>query len=74
MRRAAHFRTVVCRGCLEISIGRQRVGAFKNAFVESMPLKHSYEVKSSAGTACESECVLTTLVCRGLRVGPSKNT
>ena len=26
----------------------------------------------NAGTACVSECVLITLACRGLRVGPSK--
>ena len=26
----------------------------------------------NAGTACVSECVLKTLACRGLRVGPSK--
>ena len=26
----------------------------------------------NAGTACVSECMLKTLACRGLRVGPSK--
>ena len=36
----------------------------KNAF------KHLYTVE--CGNACVSECVLKTLACRGLRVGPSK--
>ena len=55
-----------------LSNGRQRVGAFldpracrKNAF------KHN-RIQSNAGTACTSECVLKTLACRGLRVGPSE--
>ena len=29
-------------------------------------------IQWNAGTACVSECVLKTLACRGLRVGPSK--
>ena len=35
-----------------------------------MPLNS--RVQWNAGTACVSECVLKTLACRGLRVGPSK--
>ena len=43
---------------------------FKNAraHVEKIPLN----IHTHAGTACVSECVLKTLGCRGLRVGPSK--
>ena len=44
---------------------------FKNARVEKMPL--NIRIQWNAGTACVSECVLKTLACRGLRVGPSKN-
>ena len=29
-------------------------------------------IQWNAGTACVSECVLKTIACRGLRVGPSK--
>ena len=43
---------------------------FKNARVEKMPL--NIHMQWNAGTARASECVLKTLVCRGLRVGPSK--
>ena len=43
----------------------------KNARVEKMPL--NIRIQWNAGTACVSECVLKTLACRGLRVGPSKN-
>ena len=43
---------------------------FKNARVEKMPL--NIRMQWNAGTACVSECVLKTLACRGLRVGPSK--
>ena len=43
---------------------------FKNARVEKMPL--NLRIQWNAGTACVSECVLKTLACRGLRVGPSK--
>ena len=43
---------------------------FKNAHVERMPL--NIRMQWNAGTACVSECVLKTLACRGLRVGPSK--
>ena len=43
---------------------------FKNARVEKMPL--NIRIQWNAGTACVSECVLKTLACRGLRVGPSK--
>ena len=32
----------------------------------------SIRIQWNAGTACVSECVLKTLACRGLRVGPSK--
>ena len=53
-----------------LSNGRQRVGAFKNARVEKMLL--NIRIHWNAGTACVSECVLKTLACRGLRVGPSK--
>ena len=54
-----------------MSIGRQRVGAFsKRLHVEKLPL--NIRIQWNAGTACMSECMLKTLVCRGLRVGPSK--
>ena len=54
-----------------LSNGRQRVGAFKNASVsKKMPL--NIRIQWNAGTACVSKCVLKTLACRGLRVGPSK--
>ena len=43
---------------------------FKNARVEKMPL--NIRIQWNAGTACVLECVLKTLACRGLRVGPSK--
>ena len=43
---------------------------FKNARVEKMPL--NIRIQWNAGTACVSECVLKTLACRALRVGPSK--
>ena len=43
---------------------------FKNARVEKMPL--NIRIQWNAGTACVSGCVLKTLACRGLRVGPSK--
>ena len=43
---------------------------FKNARVEKMLL--NIRIQWNAGTACVSECVLKTLACRGLRVGPSK--
>ena len=35
-----------------------------------MPL--NIRIQWNAGTTCVSECVLKTLACRGLRVGPSK--
>ena len=53
-----------------ISNGRQRVGASNNAHVAKVPL--NIRIQWNAGTACVSECVLKTLACRGLRVGPSK--
>ena len=43
---------------------------FKNTRVEKMSL--NIRIQWNAGTACMSECVLKTLACRGLRVGPSK--
>ena len=43
---------------------------FKNARAEKMPL--NIRIQWNAGTACGSECVLKTLACPGLRVGPSK--
>ena len=43
---------------------------FKNARVEKLP--SNIRIQWNAGTACVSECVLKTLACRGLRVGPSK--
>ena len=43
---------------------------FKNARVEKVPL--NVRIQRRAGTACVSECMLKTLACRGLRVGPSK--
>ena len=52
-----------------LSIGRQSV-PFNNARVEKMPL--NIRIQWNAGTACVSECVLKTLACRGLCVGPSK--
>ena len=42
----------------------------KNARVEQMRL--NIRIQWNAGTACVSECVLKTLACQGLRVGPSK--
>ena len=42
----------------------------KNARFEKMPL--NIRILWNAGTDCVSECVLKTLACRGLRVGPSK--
>ena len=42
---------------------------FKNARVEKVPL--NIRKQWNAGTACVSECVLKTLACGGLRVGPS---
>ena len=42
----------------------------KNARVEKMPL--NIRIQWNAGPTCVSECVLKTLACRGLRVGPSK--
>ena len=53
-----------------LRIGRQHVGAFLNARVEKMPL--NIRIQWNAGTACVPECVLKTLACWGLRVGPSK--
>ena len=44
----------------------------KNAGVEKMSL--NIRTQWNVGTACVSECVLKTLACRGLRVGPSKST
>ena len=44
---------------------------FKNARVEKMLL--NVRIQWNVGTACVSECVLKTLACRGLRVGPSKS-
>ena len=43
----------------------------KNARVETELL--NIRIQWNAGTACVSECVLKTLACRGLRVGPSKS-
>ena len=43
---------------------------FKNARVKKIPL--NIRLQWNAGTACVSECVLKTLACRGLRVGPTK--
>ena len=45
---------------------------FKNASV-SKKLLLNVRIQWNAGTACVSECVLQTLACRGLRVGPSKD-
>ena len=45
---------------------------FKNARVEKMLL--NIRIQWGAGIACVSECVLKTLACRGLRVGPSKDS
>ena len=42
---------------------------FQNARAEKMPL--NIRIQWNGGTACVSECVLKTLACRGLRVGPS---
>ena len=41
----------------------------KSVRVEIMPL--NVLIQWNAGTACVSECVLKTLACRGLRIGPS---
>ena len=43
---------------------------FQNARVEKKPL--NIRIQWNVVTACVSECVLKTLACRGLRVGPSK--
>ena len=43
---------------------------FKTARVEKVPL--NIRIQWNAGTTCVSECVLKTLACRGLSVGPSK--
>ena len=43
---------------------------FNNARVEKVPLH--IRIQWDAGTACVSECVIKTLACRSLRVGPSK--
>ena len=67
------LKTLECRKKyrrLLLSIGRQRVGAFKNARVEKMPL--NILIQWNEGTACLSECILKTLACRDLRVGPSR--
>ena len=40
----------------------------------SNKMRLNIRVQWNAGTACVSECVLKTLACRGLRVGPSKFT
>ena len=57
-----------------LSNGRQRVGGVSKTRVSKKCLKQKIFVYSgNAGTACVLECVLKTLACRGLRVGPSKN-
>ena len=43
---------------------------FENTRVEKLPL--NIRIQWNAGTACVLECVLKTLACWGLRVGPSK--
>ena len=43
---------------------------FETVRVNKMLL--NIRIQWNAGTACVSECVLKTLACRGLRVGPSK--
>ena len=43
---------------------------FKNVRVEKLPLY--IRMQWNAGTACVSECVLKTLACRGLPVGPPR--
>ena len=48
-----------------VSVRLKTLACRKNAF------KHSF-LQWNAGTACVSECMLKTLACRGLRVGPSK--
>ena len=48
-----------------VSVRLKTLACRKNAF------KHN-RILWNAGTACVSECVLKTLACRGLRVGPSK--
>ena len=50
-----------------VSVRFKKRACRKNAF------KHN-RIQWNAGTACVSECVLKTLACRGLRVGPSKIT
>ena len=45
---------------------------FKNASVSKKMFFLNIRIQWNAGTACVSECVLKTLACRGLRVGPSK--
>ena len=46
-----------------LGIGRQRVGAFKNACVEKKPL--NIRLQWNAGTARVSECMLKMLACQG---------
>ena len=54
-----------------LSNGSQHVGALKKTLAcRKDAFKHS-RIQWNAGTACVSECVLKTLACRGLRVGPS---
>ena len=58
-----------CRRLLEALVDSVSV-RFQIARVEKMPL--NIRIQWNAGNACVSECVLKTLACRGLRVGPSK--
>ena len=66
------LKTIACRkgffGPL-LSNVRQPVGAFKKRTCQKMLL--NIPMQCNAGTACVSECVLKTLLCRGLRVRPS---
>ena len=62
------LKTLACQGLLEALIDSVSVH-LKSAHVEKMPL--NFHTQKNAGTACVSECVLKTLACRGLHVGPS---
>ena len=63
------LKTLACRMVFGPMVDSVSV-RFKNARVEKVPL--NIRIQWNAGTACVSGCVLKTLACRGLRVGPSK--
>ena len=56
---------------VSLSIGRQCVGAFKNASVSKNAFKHSYTVECGNRLRVGARAK-NAVACRGLRVGPSK--